>query len=646
MKFLFLLFLSLSLSLFFFVGLSSSSSSATSVQFINSTSKLHGHNISDFKVLNRKRLLECSDQNQNQNHQNIQISVTSKSGSGLLVNDDYVKVTVTGVSNPSGKDWIAMITPSHPDNKAVKSCPDIGSNYFLNGDTSDLPLLCHYPVKGQYMSQDPNYLNCKKGGRNSSCSGTLSFHVVNFRTDMEFVLFSGGLQNPCFIKRSGPIGFANPRAPLFGHLSSVDSTGKSMRLTWVSGDKTPQQVKYGDGKSHTSLIATAQVSTFPQKDMCNGDTGGSECPASDFGWHHPGYIHSAVMIGLKPSTTYFYSYGSGSAGWSNQTKFHTPPAGGSHKLKFVAYGDMGKAPLDLSTEHYIQPGSISVIKAISKEVEKGKVDSIFHIGDISYATGFLVEWDYFLQQISPVASHVPYMTAIGNHERDYPDSGSVYGLWDSGGESGVPYETYFQMPTATKDKPWYSIEQGPVHFTVISTEHNFSLGSEQSEWIKKDLSSVDRSRTPWVIFQGHRPMYTSAPPFFPPNVDPTFTASVEPLLVQHKVDLVLAGHVHNYERTCSLQDGICKARPWKDRRGIDTYDHNNYKAPVHAIIGMAGFKLDGFNDTVDSWSMVRISEFGYTRFRATRKEIRVKLMNANTNKVEDAFRIIKKKIKK
>ncbi len=58
-----------------------------------------------------------------------------------------------------------------------------------------------------------------------------------------------------------------------------------------------------------------------------------------------------------------------------------------------------------------------MIKAIADEVDSKNVDSVFHIGDISYATGFLVEWDFFLHQISPVASRVSYMTAIGNHER-------------------------------------------------------------------------------------------------------------------------------------------------------------------------------------------------------------------------------------
>jgi acid phosphatase type 7 len=63
--------------------------------------------------------------------------------------------------------------------------------------------------------------------------------------------------------------------------------------------------------------------------------------------------------------------------------------------------------------------------------------------------------------------------------RDYGQSGSVYETPDSGGECGVPYESYFQMPVSKKDQPWYSIEQGPIHFTIISTEHTWSPNSTQ-----------------------------------------------------------------------------------------------------------------------------------------------------------------------
>ena len=33
------------------------------------------------------------------------------------------------------------------------------------------------------------------------------------------------------------------------------------------------------------------------------------------------------------------------------------------------------------------------------------------------------------------------------------------------------------------DKPWWSVNYGPVHFTFMSTEHNFSIGSEQYQYL-------------------------------------------------------------------------------------------------------------------------------------------------------------------
>ncbi|XP_052172070.1 nucleotide pyrophosphatase/phosphodiesterase-like [Diospyros lotus] len=616
------------LILFIFFGLSSSTLYPT---VINSTTEFKNYTaISEFRLLNRRFLGQCPDPNPY-----LQINVSSNSD---LSDDEFVTVTVSGVLVPSDSDWVAMISPSNAD---VSSCPLNSFLYEQTGDFSELPLLCHYPVKAQYASNDPDYLSCKKkeckkysNGKCvvSTCSGSLSFHVINIRTDIEFVFFAGGFETPCILKRSAALKFANPNNPLYAHLSSVDSSAASMRVTWVSGDKEAQQVRYGeDGKSKKS-----QVSTFSQDDMW------SSSPAKDFGWHDPGYIHTAVMEGLEPSKTYSYTYGSDSIGWSDEIEFRTPAAGGAEEVRFLAFGDMGKAPRDASAEHYIQPGSLSVMKAMADEVASGNVDSIFHIGDISYATGFLVEWDFFLHLISPVASKVSYMTAIGNHERDYADSGSVYVTPDSGGECGVPYETYFPMPTAAKDKPWYSIEQGSVHITVISTEHDWSKGSEQYDWMNNDMASTDRSTTPWLIFTGHRPMYSSSNGIsIIPSVDSNFVNAVEPLLLANKVDLVLFGHVHNYERTCAVYKSECKAMPEKDKSGIDTYHNSNYTAPVHAVIGMAGFSLDSFPNNADSWSLARISKYGYIRVHATREDLRVEYVNANTRKVEDSFRITK-----
>ncbi|GAB2214537.1 hypothetical protein Droror1_Dr00018888 [Drosera rotundifolia] len=134
-------------------------------------------------------------------------------------------------------------------------------------------------------------------------------------------------------------------------------------------------------------------------------------------------------------------------------------------------------------------------------------------------------------------------------------------------------------------------------------------------------------------------MYTSVLDIL--SVDPRFVSSIEPLLMTNKVDLAMFGHVHNYERTCAVYEKKCVALPSKDANGTDTYDNTNYSAPVQVIIGAAGFKLDSFSSLIkNSWSLSRISEFGYARMHATTNELKFEFVNANTREAEDTFRII------
>lgn len=63
--------------------------------------------ISEFRVLNRKRLRECANSSPY-----LQVNVSSKSELG---NEEYVTVTVSGVLLPSEHDWVAMISPSHSE---------------------------------------------------------------------------------------------------------------------------------------------------------------------------------------------------------------------------------------------------------------------------------------------------------------------------------------------------------------------------------------------------------------------------------------------------------------------------------------------------------------------------------------------------
>lgn len=48
-----------------------------------------------------------------------------------------------------------------------------------------------------------------------------------------------------------------------------------------------------------------------------------------------------------------------------------------------------------------------------------------------------------------------FFLCSGNHERDWPGTGSFYGSMDSGGECGVLAETMFYVPTENRAKFWY-----------------------------------------------------------------------------------------------------------------------------------------------------------------------------------------------
>ena len=53
----------------------------------------------------------------------------------------------------------------------------------------------------------------------------------------------------------------------------------------------------------------------------------------------------------------------------------------------------------------------------------------------------------------------------------------------------------------------YSVDYGNIHFLVMSTEDNFTVGSIQYKYLENDLSKVNKSNTPWIILIGHRYIY-------------------------------------------------------------------------------------------------------------------------------------------
>jgi hypothetical protein len=53
---------------------------------------------------------------------------------------------------------------------------------------------------------------------------------------------------------------------------------------------------------------------------------------------------------------------------------------------------------------------------------------------------------------------------------------------------------------------------GPVHILSLNSEIDMAPGSAQYAFAQADLAAVNRTRTPFVVMQWHRPMYSAASP--------------------------------------------------------------------------------------------------------------------------------------
>jgi hypothetical protein len=362
--------------------------------------------------------------------------------------------------------------------------------------------------------------------------------------------------------------------------------------------------------------------------------------ANTTGWIDPGTLHRALVTGLKPSTRYYYAYGSQDFGFSEEASFVSPPpVGPDTTVKFLAMADMGQAEVDGSNEQEEMLASLNTTRLMTAEDDDKQL--LIHNGDISYAKGYVSSWDVFFDQLAPLARSMPYMTIVGNHEFNWPGVGraefaSHMSQNDSGGECGVAMTRRCYMPSKDEMKPWYSFDFGPIHFLQYSTEHDFYKGSEQHRFMLDDLASVDRKRTPWLIVGGHRPMVIDSNNTMEPDGDQPVAAALREALeeayMKYKVDMTWHGHHHSYQRTCALYKGKC-VEPNRD---------GSQAAPIHLVIGHAGawLCLNVEQQQPDIFERVEL-EHGYMRVEANATHLHCEVVSDNDGRVMDAFTLTK-----
>ncbi|KAJ8510982.1 hypothetical protein OPV22_001416 [Ensete ventricosum] len=529
---------------------------------------------------------------------------------------EWVTVEI-GTPKPTADDWIGVFSPAK---LSASTCAP-------ENDKDEVPLICSAPVKYQFANySNPDY------GRTGK--GFLRFQLINQRADFSFALFSGGLDNPRLIALSNAISFANPKAPVYPRLAQGKSWNE-MTITWTSGYDINEALPFVEWGSKWGPVtrSPAGTLTFNRGSMCGS-------PARTFGWRDPGFIHTSYLKELWPNAEYTYKLGhqlfNGSYIWSKSYSFQASPYPGQNSLQqVIIFGDMGKAERDGSNEYNnYQPGSLNTTDMIVKDLDN--IDIVFHIGDITYANGYISQWDQFTAQVEPITSRVPYMLASGNHERDWPNTGSFYGTTDSGGECGVLAETMFYIPAENSAKYWYSTDFGMFHFCIADTEHDWREGSEQYKFIEHCLASADRKKQPWLIFAAHRVLgYSSGKSYVAEGSfeEPMGRESLQKLWQKYRVDMAFFGHVHNYERTCPIYQNQCVNNEKLHYSGT-------MNGTIHVVVGGGGSHLSNFSDTVPNWSIYRDLAFGFVKLTAfNHSSLLFEYKRSSDGKVYDSFTI-------
>lgn len=268
--------------------------------------------------------------------------------------------------------------------------------------------------------------------------------------------------------------------------------------------------------------------------------------------------HWVTLPGLQPATRYYYRVVSGGQPVTARESFTTPPGPNVAAMRFLVVGDSGVGTQD----QY----------AVANQMAREQADFFLHTGDIVYpAGGFpaaISEYNTrFFDPYRPMLGRLFAFPVVGNHD--------LYGLF------GQPYKQTFAMPSngggllAIFDELYFSFEWGDAKFIALETNSLWKLfpNGPHVTWLQNELQN---NRRKWLIVYFHTPLYSCGQH----GDDGTLISRLEPLFEQHRVDLVLAGHDHNYERTVPIKQFNSAA---------------NYPGLVHVVTGGGGASLRPVN---------------------------------------------------
>jgi acid phosphatase type 7 len=298
-------------------------------------------------------------------------------------------------------------------------------------------------------------------------------------------------------------------------------TATSMGITWMNDRAEPGAVYFGTDSNHLSR----KVLVWPA-----------------FLEGMQTYVSKTSLRKLKPATSYYYKVGSDRGGWSPVYRFRTAP--------LIGHADEFMVGIWSDTQNNEGNYNFEQTDTIVRQLARYPLDFTLHTGDIVENGSVNESWKNFFNVAQPLNANYPFMSVTGNHDV----------VNDTTADFQKPFPVYYQLFNLPADQLNYSYTYGNTRFIAVNSgyaqraeklgEVLFANGTKEYHWLETELAKARKDPAiTWVILYCHYPMYS-----YGFSHIPAWQKQLTPLLDRFRVDLVLSGHRHVYERHAAIRD--------------------------------------------------------------------------------------------
>ena len=325
---------------------------------------------------------------------------------------------------------------------------------------------------------------------------------------------------------------------LFRYPHLQTDSPQRMKILWATTSSGSGQAQYKAVSDMEWTTVTSTQEVFP---------------ASVTGLSADFVQHEAVLENLQPGTQYLYHVIHDGVVLARDVPFESMKENPADTVRFITFGDFGT--------QYIEPRWVRD-EIIRKDAGGNLVhphDFIISLGDIAYSFGTYVNFnERFFNQMSgkgdqgnglkSILTTRPFFSALGNHEYEGDGCGST--CMPAGYLSSFSLPVMATIPVADAER-YYSFDSGSAHFVIIDSmkfDNDMTRLNEMLTWLDNDLASTSK---PWKLVFFHHAIYSYGPHggYGDPSLNWRMRQLMAPILQGHKVQLVVFGHDHMYQRS-------------------------------------------------------------------------------------------------